>query len=84
MAVVAAGEGLELRFDVARAGNTFDAHRLTHLAAAHGRQDPMMERLFRAHLGEGELSGPVVLERLAVEAGLPEGRGARDARGGPL
>ena len=28
----AAGEGLDFRFDIARSGNTFDGHRLVHLA----------------------------------------------------
>ena len=82
MAGVAAGEGLEFRFDIARSGNTFDTHRLTHLAAAHGRQDEMKERLFRAYLSEGEAIGdPAVLERLAVEVGLPADE-ARDLLAG--
>src|SRR2546421_10161832 len=34
----AAGEGLEYRLDIARPGDTFDAHRLLHLAAQEGRQ----------------------------------------------
>jgi predicted DsbA family dithiol-disulfide isomerase len=73
MTEVAAAEGLEFRFDIARSGNTFDGHRLTHLAAAHGLQDAMEERLFRAYLSEGEAIGnPAVLERLALEVGLPE------------
>jgi predicted DsbA family dithiol-disulfide isomerase len=72
MTEVAAGEGLEFRFDRARGGNTFDAHRLLHLAAEHGLQDAMKERLMRAYLSEGEPIGdPAALERLAVEAGLP-------------
>ena len=72
MTDVAAGEGLDFRFDLARGGNTFDAHRLIHLAAAHGAQDAMKERLMRAYLTEGEAIGdPETLERLAVEAGLP-------------
>src|ERR1700684_741001 len=29
----AAGDGLEFRFDIARSGATFDAHRIVHLAA---------------------------------------------------
>jgi predicted DsbA family dithiol-disulfide isomerase len=71
MADVAAAEGLDFRFDVARGGNTFDAHRVLHLAAEHGVQDAMKERLMRAYLGEGELIGdPAVLERLALEVGL--------------
>ena len=69
---VAAGEGLAFRFDLARGGNTFDAHRVLHLAAAHGLQDAMKERIMRAYLEEGELvSSHEVLERLAVEVGLP-------------
>ena len=73
MTGVAAGEGLEFRFDIARSGNTFDAHRLTHLAAEHGLQDAMEERLFRADLSEGQVIGdPAVLERLGLEVGLPE------------
>jgi predicted DsbA family dithiol-disulfide isomerase len=73
MTDVAAGEGLEFRFDIARAGNTFDAHRLIHLAAAHGGQDAMKERLMRAYLTEGEPIGdPEALARIAVDAGLPE------------
>ena len=37
MTQTAAQDGLTFRFDIARGGNTFDAHRLLHLAAAHGR-----------------------------------------------
>jgi predicted DsbA family dithiol-disulfide isomerase len=70
----AAREGLELRFDLARGGNTFDAHRLLHLAASRGVQDTLKERLMRAYLTEGELIGdPAVLVRLGTEVGLPEG-----------
>jgi predicted DsbA family dithiol-disulfide isomerase len=73
MTDVAAEEGLAFRFDIARAGNTFDAHRLIHLAAAHGMQDAMKERLMAAYLTEGEPIGdPATLEKLAVAAGLPE------------
>jgi predicted DsbA family dithiol-disulfide isomerase len=73
MTETAAGDGLEFRFDLTRGGNTFDAHRLLHLAAAHGRQPELKERLMRAYLGEGELmSDHAALTRLALEAGLPE------------
>ncbi|HVF79276.1 MAG TPA: DsbA family oxidoreductase [Solirubrobacteraceae bacterium] len=68
----AAGDGLDFRFDIARGANTFDAHRMIHLAAAHGAQDAMKERLMRAYLTEGELiSDPTTLARLAREVGLP-------------
>jgi predicted DsbA family dithiol-disulfide isomerase len=70
---MAAGEGLEFRFDVARSGATFDGHRLVHLAAEHGLQDQMKERLLRAYFTEGGLmSDPETLVALAVEVGLPE------------
>jgi predicted DsbA family dithiol-disulfide isomerase len=72
MAQTAAGDGLAFDFGVARSGNTFDAHRLVHLADAHGRQDAMKERLFSAYLEQGELvSDHTTLARLAVEVGLP-------------
>jgi predicted DsbA family dithiol-disulfide isomerase len=74
MTEAAAGDGLEFHFEIARGGNTFDAHRLLHLAAEHGMQDALKERLMRAYLTEGEPIGdPDALARLAVEAGLPEG-----------
>jgi predicted DsbA family dithiol-disulfide isomerase len=73
MTETAAQDGLTFRFDIARGGNTFDAHRLLQLAAAHDRQHELKERLMRAYLGEGELmSDHAALTRLAVEAGLPE------------
>lgn len=77
MTEVAAREGLEFRFDLARMGSTFDAHRLLHLGAAHGRQDALKERLFRAYLTEGELlSDHATLTRLAGEVGVPAGEAA--------
>lgn len=72
MTQTAARDGLEFRFDIARGGNTFDAHRLVHLAAAHGAQDAMEERLMRAYLTEGRLiSDHETLARLAADVGLP-------------
>jgi len=74
MTEVAASEGLDFRFDRLRLGSTFDAHRLVHLSATHGRQDAMEERLMRAYLTEGELlSDPETLRRLAADVGLPPG-----------
>jgi predicted DsbA family dithiol-disulfide isomerase len=73
MTDVAAADGLEFHFERARSGNTFDGHRLIHLALAHGCQDAMKERLMRAYLTEGELiSDHATLRRLALEVGLPE------------
>jgi predicted DsbA family dithiol-disulfide isomerase len=63
--------GLIYRFDTMILTNTFDAHRLTHWAARHGKQAEMTERLFRAcftdslHIGKHE-----TLIGLAEEIGL--------------
>lgn len=68
---VAAGDGLEYNLDVSRIGNTFDGHRLVHLAQRHGLQDAMKELLLRARFTEGKLvSDPEVLLACAVEVGL--------------
>jgi predicted DsbA family dithiol-disulfide isomerase len=73
MTEVAATEGAEFRFDLARSGSTFDAHRIVHLAAEHGLQDAMKERLLRAYFGEGKLvSDHETLAALAAEVGLPQ------------
>lgn len=67
----AASEGLEFHLDRTVVGNTFDAHRLLHLAAATGDRETLIERLFAAYLTEGEALGePEVLVRLATESGL--------------
>jgi len=71
----AAGEGLQYRFDIARRGNTFDAHRLIHLAAADGLQAAMKERLMAAYFMEGRAIGDRdTLVELAGEVGVDPGR----------
>lgn len=70
---LAAVEGLSYDLERAVSVNTIDAHRLSHLAAAHGLGDQMHERLLRAHLGEGEIvDDPDTLVRLGAEVGVPE------------
>ena len=82
MTQTAAAEGLDFRFDVARAGNTFDGHRLVHLAKDHGLQDAMKERLLHAYFSEGQvISDHETLARLAHDVGLPEDE-VRDALAG--
>ena len=67
----AAQLGLDFRFDIARSGNTVDAHRLLHLARESGLQDRLKARLFTAYFTEGQAIGdPATLARLAVEVGL--------------
>lgn len=68
MTAVGAEDGIEMRFDLIRSGNTFDAHRVLHLARRHGRQTEMKERLLRAYFTEGALvSDHETLARLADE-----------------
>ncbi|MBC7374843.1 MAG: DsbA family oxidoreductase [Frankiales bacterium] len=76
MTTTAAQDGLDFRFDVARVGNTFDAHRLLHFAhdlGAHDRgvQDAVKERLLHATFTEGEPIGDhETLVRLVAEVGV--------------
>ena len=75
MTKVGADDGLDFRFDRARPGNTFDAHRLLHLAHAHGKQAEMKERLFQAYMHEGRsIADHDVLLELATEVGLDRDR----------
>jgi predicted DsbA family dithiol-disulfide isomerase len=68
----AAADGLDFRFDLIRGGNTFDAHRLLHLAKEHGLQPQMKERLLRGTFTEGlPVADQPTLARLATEVGLP-------------
>jgi predicted DsbA family dithiol-disulfide isomerase len=74
----AAGEGLAFRYDIARGGNTFDAHRLLHLAAEQGVQAQLKERLMAAYFTQGEPVGDrEALARLAGEAGLDAAEAAQ-------
>ena len=71
MTELAAREGLEYHFETARGGNSFDAHRLIHLAAAHGRQAEAQERVMRAYFTEGVAIGDrEQLVALAADLGL--------------
>ncbi|WP_245602333.1 DsbA family oxidoreductase [Solirubrobacter soli] len=64
-------EGLEFHLDRSRSGNTFDAHRLIHLAATYGHQTAAQERLFRAYFTEGEpISDHDTLVRVVAETGV--------------
>ncbi len=71
MTAAAAVDGLEYHFDIAQHANTFDAHRLLHLAAAHGVQEELEERLFRAVFTEGRAVGDhATLTQLGADVGL--------------
>jgi len=72
LAQTAALEGLTFRFDVAQSGNTLNAHRLLHLARAHGLQAEAKERLMQGYFSEAEPIGEVdTLVRLVAEVGIP-------------
>jgi predicted DsbA family dithiol-disulfide isomerase len=71
LTALAAAEGLQYRLDRTRPGNTFDAHRLIHLAGDRGRQSEVKERLLAAYLCEGQAIGDTaVLLAEGVAAGL--------------
>ena len=71
MTALAAGVGLEYHLDRVQAGNTFDAHRLIHLAASAGLGDAMKERLLAAYFTEGRSIGDhAELTELAIDIGL--------------
>jgi predicted DsbA family dithiol-disulfide isomerase len=70
MAQMAAAEGLEFSVDRPH-GNTFDAHRLLHLAIDRGRQGEMLTRLYGANFGaERSVFDAESLVAIAGEAGL--------------
>ena len=69
----ASAEGLAYRTEGRDHGNTFDMHRLLHLAKRHGRQDELIQILYRANFAEERsvfAEGDDRLVELAVEAGL--------------
>ena len=68
---IGARVGLEYHLYDAKRGNTFNAHRLVHLASTHGLADAMEERLMAAYFTERQPIGDLAtLQRLAVEVGL--------------
>ncbi|MFJ2512490.1 DsbA family oxidoreductase [Streptomyces griseoviridis] len=69
----AAAEGLPYRTEGRDHGNTFDMHRLLHLAKEHGRQGELIQLLYRANFAEERsvfTGGDERLVELAVAAGL--------------
>ncbi len=69
----AARHGLEFDFAKIRGANTFNAHRLLHLAADYGKQGEMKERLMNGYFTGGAPIGDTeTLVQLATEVGLDE------------
>ena len=69
----AAEVGLAYDLHNTQVTNSFNAHRLTHLAKEHGLQDAAEERIFKAYFTEGKHVGRrESLLELGREIGLPE------------
>jgi predicted DsbA family dithiol-disulfide isomerase len=72
--VVAAGDSERIVFafdNIAKTPNTFLAHRLIWFAGQQGRQDAMVEALFRGYFEQGaDIGSRSVLGELAASAGL--------------
>ncbi len=67
----AKGEGLNYRFDDVVVANSFSAHRLIHLAAAHGLQDAAKERLLSDHFEHGkDIGSQDYLTSLGLDLGI--------------
>ena len=74
VAAQAKGEGLNYRFDAVVVANSFTAHRLIHLAAAHGQQDAAKERLLSDHFEHGkDIGSQEYLTALGLDLGLDAG-----------
>ncbi len=72
IAETGAAEGIAFAFSrIARTPNTLDAHRLIRLAAAEGRQDAVVEALFRAYFLDGiDIGAREALIAIAERAGI--------------
>ncbi|WP_418277076.1 DsbA family oxidoreductase [Isoptericola jiangsuensis] len=80
--------GLDFDYDAVHPANTLAAHRLLHLAKAHGRQGEMKERLMAAYFADGrhvgrteelvEIAGEVGLDPDVVREALDSGAYADD------
>ncbi len=82
MTELAAKVGLEYHLDRVRIGNTFDAHRLIHLAGSVGLAGAMKERLLAAYFTEGRsISDTASLAGLAAEVGLDPARATEVLQG---
>ncbi|MEU1043176.1 DsbA family oxidoreductase [Streptomyces sp. NPDC005551] len=68
----AAAEGLDYRTEGRDHGSTFDMHRLLHFAGEQGRQDELIDLLYRANFAEERsvFDDDERLVELAVAAGL--------------
>jgi predicted DsbA family dithiol-disulfide isomerase len=84
LAKAGAEVGIPYAFDkIARSPNTIDAHRLIRWAAEAGREDAMVERLFRLYFVEGaDVGDRNVLARAAADVGMDATTVAADLANG--
>ena len=72
MAEMATDEGIDFQWQKAQSGNSFNAHRIIHLANSHGLGDAAKEAFFYAYMTEGLAIGERdVVEQVAARIGLP-------------
>lgn len=72
MTAMAKESGLNFHMDQVVPANSFNAHRLIHLAKKHNLQGEMKERLLSAKFVEGkDIGDSAILTALAQEVGVP-------------
>lgn len=65
--------GLDFHFEKAVVANSFDAHRLSHLAKKYGKQNDLEEKLFLAYFTEGKNTADhSTLLQIGKDLGIPE------------
>jgi predicted DsbA family dithiol-disulfide isomerase len=73
VAGLAHAEGLEYQLERSN-GNTFDLHRVLHLARVNGVQDAVVDALYQANFAQGrQVFDRAVIIDVATSAGLDEG-----------
>ncbi|MGC8461004.1 MAG: DsbA family oxidoreductase [Candidatus Dormibacteria bacterium] len=71
VAAMGAEVGIVFDFEHAKPGNTFDAHRLIHFAAEHGKGHEMFEALHEAYFRRGlDISSRTTLQAIAQTCGF--------------
>lgn len=64
---------LDFHFDKAVVANSFDAHRVSHLAKKYGKQNELEEKLFKAYFTEGKNTADhATLTQIGKELGIDE------------
>ena len=65
--------GLEFNFDKAIVANSFDAHRLSHLAKKYNKQNDLEEQLFKAYFTDGKNTADhKILTKIGMASGIDE------------